>query len=104
MFAAERRQHVLDYVRMNGAASLRDIAAVVNSSAVTTGTTTHKLAMALTRMRDLSVVTNSILVAQVLASTAVDVVVTGGSLRGATFSPVGGVAEQLLVKVRVSAT
>lgn len=165
MFATERRQHILDYVRMNGAASLRDIAAAVNSSEVTVrrdirtleaqglldrrrggaawpgglsheqsylqksrvaaaekaaiaqlaatlveegdaivlgpGTTTHKLAMALTRMRDLTVVTNSILVAHVLASAAADVVVTGGSLRGATFSLVGSVAEQSLVKVRV---
>ena len=35
MFATERRQNILEFVRVNGAASLRDIAAAVNSSEVT---------------------------------------------------------------------
>lgn len=65
------------------------------------GTTTHELSVVLSRMRDLTVVTNSVLVAQELASSAIDVVVTGGSLRGSTYSLVGSVAEQSLAKVRV---
>jgi DeoR/GlpR family transcriptional regulator of sugar metabolism len=165
MFATERRQNILEFVRVNGAASLRDIAAAVNSSEVTVrrdirmleeqglldrrrggavwpndlsheqsyrqksrvaaaekvaiarlaatmvdegdaivvgaGTTTRELAIALSRMIDLTVVTNSVLVAQVLAPSKAEVVVTGGSLRGSTFSLVGSVAEQSLAKVRV---
>lgn len=165
MFATERRQIILEFVRVKGTASLRDIAAAVNSSEVTVrrdirrldeeglldrrrggavwpgglshepsyrqksqvaaaekaaiarlaatmvdegdaiflgaGTTTQKLATALSRTSDLTVVTNSVLVAQVLAASKAEVVVTGGSLRGSTFSLVGSVAEQSLAKVRV---
>lgn len=65
------------------------------------GSTTHELARRLGRYRDLTVVTNSLLVAQELASTRVEVVVTGGSLRGSTFALVGGGAEQGLAGLRV---
>lgn len=166
MFATERRKDILEFVRVNGAASLRDIAAAVSSSEVTVrrdirtlaqqglldrrrggavwpqgglsheqsyqqksrvaaaekvaiarsaaklveegdaivlgaGTTTHELSTVLSRMRDLTVVTNSVLVAQELAASEAQVVVTGGSLRGSTYSLVGSVAEQSLAKVRV---
>lgn len=165
MFAAERRRAILEYVRLNGAASLRDLAATMNTSEVTVrrdirlleeeglldrrrggamwpggmtheqsyrqktrvaaeeklaiailaatlveagdavvlgaGTTTHELARLLARMSDLTVVTNSVLVAQALAASAAEVVVTGGSLRGSTLALVGSVAEQSLSKVRV---
>lgn len=166
MFATERRQDILEFVRVRGAASLHDIAEAVSSSEVTVrrdirtlaqqglldrrrggavwpsgglsheqtyqqksrvaadekvaiarlaaklvdegdaivlgaGTTTRELSTVLSRMRDLTVVTNSVLVAQELASSTAEVVVTGGSLRGSTYSLVGGAAEQSLAKVRV---
>lgn len=165
MFAAERRRGILDYVRLNGAASLRDLAVAMSASEVTVrrdirlleeeglldrrrggavwpggmtheqsyrqktrvaaaeklaiatlaatlinegdaivlgaGTTTHELARVIARMSDLTVVTNSVLVAQALAASAAEVVVTGGSLRGSTLALVGSVAEQSLSKVRV---
>lgn len=65
------------------------------------GSTTHELARRLGRFRDLTVVTNSLLVAQELAPTRVEVVVTGGSLRGSTFALVGGGTEQGLTGLRV---
>lgn len=165
MFAAERRRQILEHVRLNGAASLRELAGVVSTSEVTVrrdirlleedglldrrrggamwpgglsheqsyrqktrvaaeeklaiatlaaslvhegdaivlgaGTTTYELARVLSRMLDLTVVTNSVLVAQALAASAAEVVVTGGSLRGSTLALVGSVAEQSLSQVRV---
>jgi DeoR/GlpR family transcriptional regulator of sugar metabolism len=66
------------------------------------GTTTHELARQLANKRDLTVVTNSLLVGEVLArAPGVEVVMTGGSLRGSTFALVGGAAEQSLQGVRV---
>lgn len=65
------------------------------------GTTTQALARQLTRRTDLTVMTNSLLVAQVLArSRGVDVVMTGGSLRGAIYALVGSGAEQSLASMR----
>ncbi len=165
MFAAERRRAILEYVRRNGAASLRDLAVATSTSEVTVrrdlralegdglldrrrggavwpgglsheqsyhqktkvaarekiaianlaatlvhegdaivmgaGTTTYELARVLSRMADLTVVTNSVLVAQALAGSSAEVVMTGGSLRGTTLALVGGVAEQALSRVRV---
>lgn len=165
MFAAERRRAILEHVRLNGAASLRDLASATDTSEVTVrrdlrsleedglldrrrggavwpgglsheqsyhqktkvaaqekiaiatlaaslvhegdavvlgaGTTTHELARALSRMADLTVVTNSVLVAQALAGSSAEVVMTGGSLRGTTLALVGSVAEQALSRVRV---
>ncbi|RKS80247.1 DeoR/GlpR family transcriptional regulator of sugar metabolism [Motilibacter peucedani] len=67
------------------------------------GTTTQALARRLTRKRDLTVVTNSLLVAQALArAPGVDVVMTGGSLRGSIYALVGGDAEHALSGLRVS--
>ncbi|BEP16349.1 DeoR/GlpR family DNA-binding transcription regulator [Acidothermaceae bacterium B102] len=66
------------------------------------GTTTQELARHLAKRRDLTVVTNSLLVGEVLArAPGIDVVMTGGSLRGSTFALVGGAAEQSLQGVRV---
>lgn len=67
------------------------------------GSTTQLLAQALVRRRDLTVITNSLLVAQALASApGVDVVVTGGHLRGSTFALIGAAAEQSLSALRAS--
>lgn len=66
------------------------------------GTTTQELARKLMRISGLTVVTNSILVGETLARAPdVEVVMTGGSLRGSTFALVGGAAEQSLTGVRV---
>jgi len=66
------------------------------------GTTTQELARKLMRVSGLTVVTNSILVGETLARAPdVEVVMTGGSLRGSTFALVGGAAEQSLTGVRV---
>lgn len=165
MFAAERRRGILDFVRLNGAASLRDLASAMSTSEVTirrdirlleeeglldrrrggavwpggmtheqsyrqktrvaaseklaiarlaatlidegdaivlgAGTTTHELARVVARMTDLTVVTNSVLVAQALATSSAEVVMTGGALRGSTLSLAGSAAEQSLSKIRV---
>jgi len=65
------------------------------------GSTTQALARRLVRYSDLTVMTNSLLVAQTLArSRGVDVVMTGGTLRGAIFALVGSGAEQTLASMR----
>jgi DeoR/GlpR family transcriptional regulator of sugar metabolism len=166
MFAAERRQVILELVRANGAVSLRELARAVRTSEVTVrrdlraleaeglldrrhggavlpgglshepthsqksrlaaaeklaiaelaatlvepgdaivvgaGTTTQEFARQLTRLPGLTVVTNSILVAQALVhASRVDVVMTGGALRGSTYALVGSAAEQSLAGLRV---
>lgn len=65
------------------------------------GTTTQEFARALGRFGDLTVVTNSILVAQELARTTAEVVMTGGTLRGSTYALIGSSAEQSLRRVGV---
>ncbi|MER6846355.1 DeoR/GlpR family DNA-binding transcription regulator [Streptomyces flaveolus] len=167
MFAAERRQLILEMVRANGAVSLRELARVVQTSEVTVrrdvraleaeglldrrhggavlpggftresgfpqkshlataektaiadlaagfveegeaivvgaGTTTQELARRLARVAGLTVVTNSLLVAQALAhANRVEVVMTGGTLRGSNYALVGSGAEQSLQGLRVS--
>nr|WP_265737333.1 DeoR/GlpR family DNA-binding transcription regulator [Actinacidiphila yanglinensis] len=167
MFAAERRQLILEMVRANGAVSLRELARVVQTSEVTVrrdvraleaeglldrrhggavlpggftresgfpqkshlataektaiadlaaglvqegeaivvgaGTTTQELARRLARVAGLTVVTNSLLVAQALAhANRVEVVMTGGTLRGSNYGLVGSGAEQSLQGLRVS--
>lgn len=165
MFAAERRQTIVDLVRTRGAVSLRDLAEAVRTSEVTVrrdiraledqglldrrrggatwpggmsheqtyrqkrsvasqeklaiaalavtlvdegdaivvgaGSTTQEFARALARFADLTVVTNSLLVAQVLAHAKPEVVLTGGSLRKATYALIGSAAEQALAGLRV---
>ena len=167
VFAAERRQLILEMVRANGAVSLRELARVVQTSEVTVrrdvraleaeglldrrhggavlpgglsrepgypqkthlaaaeksaiadlaatmvaegdaivvgaGTTTQELARRLARIPGLTVVTNSLLVAQALAhANRVEVVMTGGTLRGSNYALVGSGAEQSLQGLRVS--
>lgn len=67
------------------------------------GTTTQELARRLARIPGLTVVTNSLLVAQALAhANRVEVVMTGGTLRGTNYALVGSGAEQSLQGLRVS--
>jgi len=67
------------------------------------GTTTQELARRLARVPGLTVVTNSLLVAQALAhANRVEVVMTGGTLRGSNYALVGSGAEQALHGLRVS--
>lgn len=66
------------------------------------GTTTVQLADRLVGIKDLTVVTNSLLVGESLgASTNAVVVMTGGSLRGSTLGLVGSGAEQSFAELRV---
>ena len=169
MFAAERRQRILELVRSSGAISLRELARQVRTSEVTVrrdlraleaeglldrrhggavrpgglshepsysekahvaaeekaaiaelavslvsdgdalvigaGTTTQAFARRLTRFTELTVVTNSVLVAQELArSRGVEVVMTGGLLRGSIHALVGSMTEQALAGVHSTRT
>jgi DeoR/GlpR family transcriptional regulator of sugar metabolism len=166
MFAAERRQVILELVRSNGAVSLRELARIVKTSEVTVrrdlrqleaegmlarrhggavandrtayepsytektgvasdekaaiadlaaelvspgdaivigaGTTTQALAKRLARLADLTVVTNSLLVTQAFArSPGIEVMVTGGQLRGSIHALVGSAAEDSVATLRV---
>jgi DeoR/GlpR family transcriptional regulator of sugar metabolism len=166
MFAAERRQVILELVRSNGAVSLRELARIVKTSEVTVrrdlrhleaegmlarrhggavandrtayepsytekagvasdekaaiadlaaelvspgdaivigaGTTTLALAKRLARLAELTVVTNSLLVTQALArARGIEVLVTGGLLRGSIFALVGSAAEESVATLRV---
>jgi DeoR/GlpR family transcriptional regulator of sugar metabolism len=65
------------------------------------GSTTQQFARQLSRFADLTVVTNSVLVAQVLAEARPEVVLTGGSLRKATYALIGSGAEHSLAGIRV---
>ncbi|WP_067479260.1 DeoR/GlpR family DNA-binding transcription regulator [Actinomadura hibisca] len=68
------------------------------------GTTTERLAAHLVVRRRLTVVTNSLPVAQTLAAASgVEVVMTGGVLRGSILALVGAAAEQSLAGLRVRA-
>jgi DeoR/GlpR family transcriptional regulator of sugar metabolism len=70
--------------------------------AVGAGSTTQAFARRLGRFNELTVMTNSLLVAQVLArSRGIDVVLTGGSLRGSIFALVGTAAEQSVSSMRL---
>jgi DeoR/GlpR family transcriptional regulator of sugar metabolism len=166
MFAAERRQRILELMRTNGSASLRDLAHAVRSSEVTVrrdlrvleadgllnrhhggatlpgalsreptlaqkaqvaaaekaaiaalaaslvedgdaivigaGTTTQAFAQQLARHTELAVVTNSLLVAQALSNCPrIEVVLTGGTLRGSILALVGSTAERSVAGLRV---
>ncbi len=66
------------------------------------GTTTQAFVRHLVGFGELTVMTNSVLVAQVLArSRTVEVAMTGGTLRGSIYALVGSVAERALQGVRV---
>lgn len=65
------------------------------------GSTTQAFARKLTRFTELTVVTNSLLVAQALArARGVEVTMTGGSLRGSIHALVGSMTEQSLAVVQ----
>jgi DeoR/GlpR family transcriptional regulator of sugar metabolism len=70
--------------------------------AIGAGTTTQAFALRLAQFRQLTVMTNSLLVAQALSrSPGIDVVMTGGSLRGSIFALVGSAAEQSFASMRL---
>ncbi|MFC5286441.1 DeoR/GlpR family DNA-binding transcription regulator [Actinokineospora guangxiensis] len=66
------------------------------------GTTTLALARRLSKLAELTVVTNSLLVAQVMArSPGIEVIMPGGLLRGSIFALVGSAAERGMAGLRV---
>lgn len=60
------------------------------------GTTTTAIARALRNFHNLTIVTNAVNIAAELAGTAVEVILTGGTLRKNSFSLVGPIAEDTL--------
>jgi DeoR family transcriptional regulator of aga operon len=60
------------------------------------GTTTTAIARALRSFHRLTIVTNAVNIAAELAGTAVEVILTGGTLRKNSFSLVGPIAEETL--------
>ena len=60
------------------------------------GTTTTAIARALREFRSLTVATNAVNIAAELTGTAVEVILTGGTLRKNSFSLVGPIAEETL--------
>ncbi len=60
------------------------------------GTTTTEIARAMRNFRNLTIVTNAVNIAAELSGTAVEVILTGGTLRKNSFSLVGPIAEETL--------
>ena len=60
------------------------------------GTTTTEIARALRDFRNLTIITNAVNIATELSGTAVEVILTGGTLRKNSFSLVGPIAEETL--------
>ena len=60
------------------------------------GTTTTAIARALRNFQNLTIVTNAVNIAAELSGTAVEVILTGGTLRKNSFSLVGPIAEETL--------
>lgn len=60
------------------------------------GTTTTAIARALRDFRNLTIVTNAVNIAAELSGSAVEVILTGGTLRKNSFSLVGPIAEETL--------
>ena len=60
------------------------------------GTTTTAVARVLREFRNLTVITNAVNIAAELAGTAIEVILTGGTLRENSFSLVGPLAEETL--------
>ena len=59
------------------------------------GTTTTEIARALRNFRNLTIITNAVNIAAELSGTAVEVILTGGTLRKNSFSLVGPIAKRL---------
>jgi DeoR family transcriptional regulator of aga operon len=60
------------------------------------GTTTTAIARALRHFKNLTVITNAVNISAELTGTAVEVILTGGTLRKNSFSLVGPIAEETL--------
>ena len=60
------------------------------------GTTTTAIARALRSFQNLTIITNAVNIAAELSGTAVEVILTGGTLRKNSFSLVGPIAEETL--------
>lgn len=60
------------------------------------GTTTTAIARALRNFQNLTIVTNAVNIAAELSGTAIEVILTGGTLRKNSFSLVGPIAEETL--------
>lgn len=60
------------------------------------GTTTTAIARALRNFKSLTIITNAVNIAAELTGTAVEVILTGGTLRKNSFSLVGPIAEETL--------
>jgi DeoR family transcriptional regulator of aga operon len=60
------------------------------------GTTTTAIARALRHFKHLTIITNAVNIAAELSGSAVEVILTGGSVRQNSFSLVGPIAEQTL--------
>ncbi len=60
------------------------------------GTTTTAIARALRNFQNLTIITNAVNIAAELAGTAIEVILTGGTLRKNSFSLVGPIAEETL--------
>jgi DeoR family transcriptional regulator, aga operon transcriptional repressor len=63
------------------------------------GTTTTAIARALRNFQNLTIITNAVNIAAELSGSALDVILTGGSLRKNSFSLVGPLAEETLHKL-----
>src|SRR2546422_494020 len=64
------------------------------------GTTTSAIARACAHFRSLTIITNATNIAAELAGTAVEIILTGGTLRKNSFSLVGPIAEETLRRLR----
>lgn len=60
------------------------------------GTTTTEIARALRHLHNVTVITNAVNIAAELASSSIDVILTGGDVRKNSFSLVGPIAEETL--------
>jgi DeoR family fructose operon transcriptional repressor len=65
------------------------------------GSTTRQIARELRRHRNLTVVTNALSVASELASSDLEIILTGGQLRRGVLSQVGPIAEQAIATLHV---
>jgi DeoR family transcriptional regulator, aga operon transcriptional repressor len=90
----KEKLHHQEKVRIAGAAAgmVQEGQVIILDS----GTTTTEIARVLRTFRKLTIVTNAVNIAAELSGTAVDVILTGGTLRKNSFSLVGPIAEETL--------
>jgi len=90
----KEKLHHQEKVRIAGAAArmVQEGQVIILDS----GTTTTEIARTLRTFRKLTIVTNAVNIAAELSGTAVDVILTGGTLRKNSFSLVGPIAEETL--------